>query len=85
MGATTKLVQVPMDDDLRTQLDTAADAQGKARAEVIREACRLYLRRLHREELKRRYIEGYRRVPEDVADLAGFIEAYAQVLPAEDW
>jgi metal-responsive CopG/Arc/MetJ family transcriptional regulator len=85
MAETTKLVQVPMGAALRAELDAAAATQGKARAEVIREACRRYLQRLHQEELKRQYVEGYRRIPEEVAELSGFLEAYTQVLPPEEW
>lgn len=81
----TKIIQVPMEDELRQRLDSLAEQQKKPRAEVIREACRRYLRRLQEEEWDRQYEEGYRRMPEDVRELDGFLQGYAQVLPEEDW
>ena len=85
MQMATKIVQVPMEDELRQQLDSLAEQQKKPRAEVIREACRRYLHRLQEEAWDRQDEEGYRRMPEDVRELDGFLQGYAQVLPEEDW
>ena len=62
-----KIVQVPMEQELCQRLDTLSHAEGKTRAEVIREACRQYLRRSEVGRLEREYAEGYRRLPENPA------------------
>ena len=62
-----KIVQVPMEEELRQQLDRLSLAEGRTRAEVIREACRRHLRRSEIGRLDREYEEGYRRLPENPA------------------
>lgn len=80
-----KVIQVPMEDDLCRALDTLSKKKHRSRAEVIREACLLYLRRLEEERLNAEYQEGYRRIPENTA-LGQAQEAMAaEVLEPEEW
>lgn len=81
----TRLVQVPMDEDLRAKLDAVAQARMKPRAEIIREACHAYLGWLREEELDRVYVEGYSRIPEDPSWAQAQVDLLAEVLPPEDW
>ena len=62
-----KVIQVPMEDDLRRALDDLSKNKNRSRAEVIRKACLLYLRRLEEERLDTEYQEGYQRIPEGTA------------------
>lgn len=88
--ATAKIVQVPMEDELRQQLDKLSQAEGKTRSEVIREACRQHLRRSAIERLDRQYEEGYRRLPENPAIAEAMTAMAAQLWKREfgdedDW
>ncbi|MBN2025989.1 MAG: ribbon-helix-helix protein, CopG family [Actinobacteria bacterium] len=80
-----RVIQVPVDDSLIEALNTASKKGGLTRSELIRQACRLYLRQLKTAELDTIYREGYENIPEEPAmgeiqaDLAG------QVLQEESW
>jgi metal-responsive CopG/Arc/MetJ family transcriptional regulator len=58
------VVQVPVDAAFLSRIDEAAGLISESRAEFMREACRQRLKRIEEKELERRYVEGYRRVPE---------------------
>ena len=62
-----KVIHVSMDDRLLREMNRKAKASRSARAGAIREACEKKIRRLEEDELERRYIEGYRRKPENPA------------------
>ena len=60
-----KVIQVPVDEGLLKDLDDLSQKQGKARSELIRQACLRYLREMEYEELDRLYKQGYMRIPEE--------------------
>lgn len=60
-----RVIQVPVEDSLLRRLDAAADRVAESRAAYIREACRQRLASEEATERDRRYVEGYRRKPED--------------------
>jgi hypothetical protein len=62
-----KVIQVPMDKKLLRAVTGTAKALHLTRAALIRRACEEHLHRLGRDELERRYVEGYRRKPEKPA------------------
>lgn len=80
-----KVIQVPLDEKLLRLLNRQARALRSSRAALIRSACQEYLRRLEEEELDRRYVEGYRRKPEDRAWGKAGAKLAARVWPVEDW
>lgn len=55
------------------------------RSRVIQEAVSRFLEAEASSSLARAYEAGYRRVPEDAAELDAFATEAAAVLPAEDW
>lgn len=80
-----KVIQVPMEDKLLAAVNRKAKARKSTRAALIRAACEEYLRQLEEEELERRYIEGYRRKPENPAWGKAGAKLAAQVWPKEEW
>ncbi len=80
-----KVIQVPMDEKLLRAVHRRAKATRSTRAALIRTACDEYLKKLEEEELERRYVEGYRRKPEDPAWGELGAKLAAEVLPQEDW
>ena len=80
-----KIIQVPMDEKLLRAVNRRAKARRSTRAALIRAACDAYLRKLEEEELDRRYIEGYRRKPENPVWGEVGAKLAAEVLPPEDW
>lgn len=79
-----KVIQVPIDQKLLRAVDRQARARNSSRAAFIRGACEAYLQRLEEEELDRRYVEGYRRKPEDPAGGKLGERLAAEVWPKED-
>lgn len=80
-----RTVQVAVDDNLLEALERQCRKQSKTRAELIRVACKYYLRHLEDEELDRLYQEGYVRVPEktDVGETQ--LAMLGDVLDKESW
>ena len=80
-----KVIQVPMEEALVQTLDSWSRELGRSRADIIREACRRYLKHLEREKLDRIYREGYDRFPEEPIMALTQEALLGQVLPKEDW
>lgn len=76
-----KVIHVSMDDRLLRDLNRKARASRSTRAGAIREACEKKIRKLEEDELERRYIEGYRRKPENPAWGEVGINLAAEVWP----
>ncbi|PYV14603.1 MAG: hypothetical protein DMG21_17575 [Acidobacteria bacterium] len=60
-----KVIQVSMQEELLRAMTRKAKAARQSRAALIRTACEDYLRKLDEEQLDRRYVESYRRKPEN--------------------
>lgn len=80
-----KVIQVPVDDELLLALDQMSRKQGKARSELIRQACQRYLVQVESEELDRLYQQGYERLPEEAASGEAQIALADEILPRESW
>ena len=83
--AVAKVIQVPMDESLMKALDSCSQKLGRSRADVIREACRRYLKHLEREEMDRIYREAYDRMPEEPIMAHTQVALLSDVLPKEEW
>jgi len=84
-GIAKKIIQVPIEEDLLQRIDETAGAVAESRAAFIREACKLRLKSLEARELDRRYMEGYRKKPEDTAWAETGAKLLSRVLPKEKW
>ena len=82
---TTKIIQMRMEDSLVQALDDLASEQRSTRAEIVRKACKYYLRHLQKDKLERSYLEGYAHIPEDRALGQSQIAALGKVLSREVW
>ncbi len=80
-----KVIQVPMEEKLLRAVNRLAKARRSTRAALIRKACEEHIRKTEEEELERRYIEGYRRKPENPAWGKLGAKLAAEVWPREDW
>ena len=80
-----KIIQVPIEDTLLMRIDETAARVAESRAAFIRDACRLRLKALEGDRLDRRYIDGYRRKPEDPVWAKTTTQLLAGVLPREKW
>ena len=60
-----RIIQAPVEEDLLDALDKISQKQKKARADVIRQACRRYLQQAESEELDELYRRGYEKIPEE--------------------
>ena len=80
-----KVIQIPVDIELLDELDMFSVKQSKARAELIRQACRRYLDELKSEEMDKIYRQGYEKIPEDNGIGEAQAEILGKIIPAESW
>lgn len=78
-----KVIQVPMDLELLQKLDDLSKSQGKARAELIRHACSLFLKDMETQQMDKLYQEGYMKMPEnsEIGDAQAVIAT--EIMPRE--
>ena len=79
------IIQIPIDQELLQELDKISLEQSKSRAEVIRHACRKFLKETEEEKLDRIYQEGYERIPETAEIGESQIKILKNVWPKETW
>jgi len=80
-----KIIQVPIDKELLVSLNRVSNKQGRARAELIREACLSYLRQVEEDEMDVIYRKGYEKIPEKGDIGRAQVALTANVLPRERW
>lgn len=80
-----KIIQVPIEDDLLQRIDETAGEVAESRAAFIREACKLRLKDLEARELDRRYVDGYRKKPEETTWAKTGARLLSRVLSREKW
>jgi metal-responsive CopG/Arc/MetJ family transcriptional regulator len=85
MAKSTKVIQVPMEEELLKQIDATAGILAESRSAFIREACQQRLKSLHAKELDRLYIEGHQKHPEDVDWAQSSAKLLSKRLPKEKW
>ena len=82
----SKVIQVPLDEELLDGLDDLSRRRGQSRSALIREACRRYIRAIEEQELDRVYEEGYRRLPESTAGDEAYLQLASEAFdPEETW
>jgi metal-responsive CopG/Arc/MetJ family transcriptional regulator len=79
------VIQVPMDKELLDELDNFSSSINKSRAEIIRQACRKFIKEMEEERLDRLYQEGYRRIPETTEMAESQVSMLKDILPEEKW
>ena len=79
------IIQVPIDKELLRELNKISTEQSKSRAEVIRHACRNFLKETEEEKLDRIYQEGYKRIPETTEMGESQIKMLKNIWPKETW
>jgi metal-responsive CopG/Arc/MetJ family transcriptional regulator len=79
------VIQIPIDSELLEALDEISIEQSKSRAEVIRTACRKYLRETAEERLDRFYQEGYQRIPENPVIAESQVKMLNKIWQKESW
>ena len=80
-----RVVQVPFDERLLSELDAVSKKQGKSRAELVREACAHYVADIEEAELEKAYIQGYTRIPDEPELGEAGLKLMAEILPEESW
>ncbi len=80
-----KVIQVPVDENLLTELDRVSKKRSETRSEIIRRACWKYLEQAESEEMDHKYQQGYRKLPEDAAAGEAQILMTGEILTEEAW
>lgn len=80
-----KIIQIPIDDELLSQLDEVSSNRDQSRSDLIREACQAYLYGIERDALEQRYQRGYQSIPEETSSGETQIRMVGYVLPKETW
>ena len=84
-----KVIQVPMPQPLLEAVTHYAKTQKESRAAFIRRALERYLAELREQEMDEAYIQGYRRIPEEIsigetgAKLAAMVFSDSAPFPGE--
>jgi hypothetical protein len=81
----TKIIQVPMEEELLNRIDATAGVVAESRAAFIREACQQRLKSLRAKELDRCYIEGHQNRPESLDWAENSAKFLSKRLPKENW
>jgi hypothetical protein len=84
MAKSTKVIQIPMEEELLKQIDATAGVVAESRSAFIREACQQRLKSLQAKELDR-YIEGHQKHPEDIDWAQSSAKLLSKRLPKEEW
>lgn len=82
---TVKVIQVPMPQSLLEAVTHYAKARKESRAAFIRRALERYLEELREQEMDEAYIQGYRRIPEEVSIGETGAKLAAMVFSEEEW
>ncbi len=80
-----KVIQVPVDEELLKDLDGLSKKQRKARSELIRQACQIYLQQAKQEEMDRLYQQGYERIPEEAEVGEAQVAVAGGIMSRESW
>jgi len=80
-----KIVQVPVDTAFLARIDAGAGFVKESRAQFVREACELRLKRLEDLEKERRYLAGYEKRPDNTVWAEVSADSLAAQLPDEEW
>jgi len=84
-GKTSKIIQVPIDEELLKRIDETAGIVAESPAAFIREACQQRLKNLRGKELDRLYVEGHQRHPENLDWAKSSAKLLSKRLPKEKW
>lgn len=84
MSKTVKFA-VSLSDAEFKNLEALRTKKGLTRSAFIRKAIGLMKKRQEMEKLVRSYIDGYHRIPEDLAEIKALENASSDVLTREDW
>ena len=85
MVKNTKIIQVPVDEELLKQIDATAGVVAESRSAFIREACQQRLNSPHANELDRLYIEGHQGHPESLNWAESSAILLSKQPPKEKW
>ena len=80
-----KVIQVPVDEGLLKSLDDVSKKQRRARSELIRQACQIYLRQVEKDEMDRLYRQGYEKIPEETETGDAQVAMAGEIMPRESW
>ncbi len=80
-----KIIQVPIDEKLLANLNAASKKARKTRSEIIRQACRDFLRQLEETRLDEVYRQGYLGQPEETEAGEAQVAMSAEVFSEEEW
>ena len=83
MARTQTLVQ--LSDELLRRLDERAAREGRSRSALIRDAIEAYLADEAGDEISRRIIEGYERIPETEEEMAAAEREAREAVREEPW
>jgi metal-responsive CopG/Arc/MetJ family transcriptional regulator len=88
MPKRSKVIQVPLNEDLLKRLDDASREREVSRSALIREACVRYIADIEEAKLVREYEQGYERMPEGEEEAAWAKmgeERLAELLAEDSW
>ena len=85
MSVKTVKVAISLPREMMSQIEQVRHKLGLARSRAVFEALRLWLKKMEDEALDRKYAEGYRRKPEDPAEMNALMMAGLSSFSKDKW
>ena len=85
MSTRTVKVAISLPRETMIQIESIRHKLGLARSQAIVEAVRLWLKKMEEEALDRKYVQGYKRKPEEPAHLNPLIMAGLSSFSKDKW
>ena len=85
MHAKAVKIAISLPKDTMTEIESIRHKLGIARSQAIFEAVSLWLKKKHEEALDKKYIEGYKRKPEEPAERNPLILAGLSSFSKDKW
>ena len=85
MSVKTVKVAISLPREMMNQIERVRHKLGLARSRAIFEAVHLWLKKMEEDALDRKYAEGYRRKPEDPAELNALMMAGLSSFSKDKW
>ena len=85
MSANTVKIAISLPKDVARDVEGLRHKLGLARSQAILEAVSLWLKKKQEEQLIKKYIEGYKRIPEDRAEIEPLFRAGLSSFSKDEW
>ena len=85
MSIRTVKVAISLPMEVMNRIESLRHKLGLARSQAVAEAVQLWLRKMEEETLDRKYVQGYKRKPEDLKEIYPLYKAGLSSFGKDSW